>query len=88
MLMGLHAETLSDLQPRNPHNGASWSFPPSMLLRSSEDEEDVIRRINMTVAALQAEVPPILSRGSASYSCPPAAQGGLPMPYLDGPSWM
>ena len=56
MLMGLHAETLSDLRPRTPHNEASWAFPPSLFLRSSDDEEDVIKRINTTAAALQAEV--------------------------------
>ncbi len=54
--MGLHADTLSDLQPRNPHNEAAWSFPPSIFLRSSDDEEEVIKRINMTAAALHAEV--------------------------------
>ena len=75
MLMGLHADTLSDLQPRNPHNEVSWSFPPSIFLRSSDDEEDVIKRINMTAAALQAKV---TSHGIMLCTCLGcgAAEGG------------
>ncbi|BDA48553.1 hypothetical protein COCOBI_12-2330 [Coccomyxa sp. Obi] len=53
MLMGLHLNTLGEaLQPRNPHNGHVWDHPPVIILRTLQDEDSVIERVNRTLIAL------------------------------------
>ena len=61
MLLGLRKEVLESpdaLEPRNLHNGATWPYPPAMIMRILDDEAEVVERCNHTIDAMQSRASP------------------------------
>lgn len=61
MLLGLRKEVLESpdaLEPRNMHNGATWPYPPAMIMRILDDEAEVVERCNHTIDAMQTRASP------------------------------
>ncbi len=58
MVMGLRPEKMmeTDLTPRNLQTGATWKFPPVLLMAASNDQPEILELINNTQAALQTKV--------------------------------
>ena len=58
MVMGLRPEKMmeTDLTPRNLQTGATWKFPPVLLMAASNDQLEILELINNTQAALQTKV--------------------------------
>lgn len=58
MVMGLRPEKMmeTDLKPRNLQTGATWRFPPILLMAASNDQPEILELINNTQAALQTKV--------------------------------
>ena len=52
--------------PRNPVTGATWPFPPTLLLRALHDPDDVVASIRATAPALRAQVAPLAFHLEAS----------------------
>ncbi|KAK9832782.1 hypothetical protein WJX81_000731 [Elliptochloris bilobata] len=55
MLLGFRSEILDSedaLEPRNLHNGATWPYPPVMIMRILDDEKDVVERCNKTIEVM------------------------------------
>ena len=77
MLLGLRKEVLDTadaLEPRNLHNGATWPYPPAMIMRILDDEAEVVERCNQTINVM---------RTRASLDPPPSA-----LPTFCGIIWM
>ena len=67
--MGLRPEKMmeTDLAPRNLQTGATWKFPPVLLMAAGNDQPEILELINNTQAALQTKVPccwPLLDQSS------------------------
>jgi hypothetical protein len=61
MLLGFRSEILASadaLEPRNLHNGATWPYPPTMLMRIMDDEKEVVERCNKTIVVMNERVRP------------------------------
>ena len=58
IVMGLRPEKMmdTDLKPRNLQTGATWKFPPTLLMAAGNDEGDILELINNTQAAMQTKV--------------------------------
>ena len=58
MVMGLRpAEVMdSDFAPTNPASGASWRYPPTLLMAASNDQEEIIELVNRTAIFLEDQV--------------------------------
>ena len=58
MVMGLRPEKMmeTDLKPRNLQTGATWRFPPVLLMAAANDQQEILELINNTQAALQTKV--------------------------------
>ena len=59
MLLGFRSEILDTedaLEPRNLHNGATWPYPPVMIMRILDDEKEVVERCNKTIEVMQERV--------------------------------
>ena len=58
MVMGLRPEKMmeTDLTPRNLQTGATWKFPPVLLMAAGNDQPEILELINNTQAALQTKV--------------------------------
>lgn len=59
MLLGFRSEILDTadaLEPRNLHNGATWPYPPLMLMRIMDDEKEVVERCNKTIVVMSERV--------------------------------
>ena len=58
MVMGLRPEKMmeTDLKPRNLQTGASWQFPPVLLMAAANDQQEILELINATQATLQTKV--------------------------------
>ena len=72
MLLGFRSEILASadaLEPRNLHNGATWPYPPTMLMRIMDDEKEVVERCNKTIVVMNERV-----RGRARGAARRAAQ--------------
>ena len=56
--MGLRPEKMmdTDLKPRNLQTGATWKFPPTLLMAAGNDEGEILELINNTQAAMQTKV--------------------------------
>lgn len=56
--MGLRPEKMmeTDLTPRNLQTGATWKFPPVLLMAAGNDQPEILELINNTQAALQTKV--------------------------------
>ena len=46
----------TELKPRNLQTGATWQFPPVLLMAAANDDQDFLKLINRTQAALQIKV--------------------------------
>ena len=69
MLLGLRKEVLESpdaLEPRNLHNGATWPYPPAMIMRILDDEAEVVERCNHTIDAMQTRACPYTTLPSAA----------------------
>ncbi|CAL5222477.1 g4849 [Coccomyxa viridis] len=57
MVMGLRPEKMmeTDLTPRNLQTGATWKFPPVLLMAAGNDQPEILELINNTQAALQTK---------------------------------
>ena len=58
IVMGLRPEKMmdTDLKPRNLQTGATWKFPPTLLMSAGNDEGEILELINNTQAAMQTKV--------------------------------
>ena len=58
IVMGLRPEKMmdTDLKPRNLQTGATWKFPPTLLMAAGNDEGEILELINNTQAAMQTKV--------------------------------
>ena len=58
IVMGLRPEKMmdTDLKPRNLQTGATWKFPPTLLMAAGNDEGIILELINNTQAAMQTKV--------------------------------
>ena len=58
IVMGLRPEKMmdTDLKPRNLQTGATWTFPPTLLMAAGNDEGEILELINNTQAAMQTKV--------------------------------
>ena len=59
IVMGLRPEKMmdTDLKPRNLQTGATWKFPPTLLMAAGNDEGTILELINNTQAVMQTKVP-------------------------------
>ncbi len=66
MVMGLRPEKMmdTDLQPRNLQTGATWKFPPTLLMAASNDQPEILELINNTQSALQTKVTHPITSGA------------------------
>ena len=46
----------SDFAPVNPASGASWRYPPTLLMAASNDQEEIIELVNRTETFLEGQV--------------------------------
>ena len=58
MVMGLRPTEVmdSDFAPINPASGASWRYPPTLLMAASNDQEEIIDLVNHTASFLEGQV--------------------------------
>jgi hypothetical protein len=57
LVMGMRPPEVmdADLEPVNLASGATWAFPPTLLMAASNDQEEIIELVNRTAVYLESQ---------------------------------